>query len=171
MGHTHTPTWAKFILFVHHKDFFPSLWSKWVIYMLSACCYDNVSVDQQWSDTCWFWLLNFCITATGRRSAPPLNLTGLPGTEKLNEREKEVQLSLFCVYRAFTESLRPQYASDGQSPQINTLVCVEKRNCSYQCLQLNMRQELWARFTASDSCISPLTDAQSWSHRLRAILL
>ena len=32
-------------------------------------------------------------TATGRRSAPPLNLTGLPGTEKLNEREKEVRES------------------------------------------------------------------------------
>lgn len=32
---------------------------------------------------------------TGRRSAPPLNLTGLPGTEKLNEREKEVQPTFF----------------------------------------------------------------------------
>jgi hypothetical protein len=31
----------------------------------------------------------YCSTATGRRSAP-LNLTGLPGTEKLNDREKEV---------------------------------------------------------------------------------
>ncbi|XP_056672414.1 transcriptional adapter 2-alpha isoform X4 [Monodelphis domestica] len=28
---------------------------------------------------------------SGRRSAPPLNLTGLPGTEKLNEKEKELQ--------------------------------------------------------------------------------
>lgn len=31
----------------------------------------------------------FSVSA-GRRSAPPLNLTGLPGTEKLNEKEKEV---------------------------------------------------------------------------------
>lgn len=31
------------------------------------------------------------LVSAGRRSAPPLNLTGLPGTEKLNEKEKEVR--------------------------------------------------------------------------------
>ena len=31
------------------------------------------------------------LVPAGRRSAPPLNLTGLPGTEKLNEKEKEVR--------------------------------------------------------------------------------
>lgn len=50
--------------------------------------------------------LNFSSTATGRRSAPPLNLTGLPGTEKLNEREKEVQLLVF-VFLSLVELLFP----------------------------------------------------------------
>lgn len=40
-----------------------------------------------------------CSTATGRRSAPPLNLTGLPGTEKLNEREKEVRAFAALAHR------------------------------------------------------------------------
>lgn len=35
-------------------------------------------------------MLPCCYLPTGRRNAPPLNLTGLPGTEKLNEKEKEV---------------------------------------------------------------------------------
>lgn len=46
----------------------------------------------------FLWLLVttcFFLEFTGRRSAPPLNLTGLPGTEKLNEREKEVQPTFF----------------------------------------------------------------------------
>ena len=38
----------------------------------------------------WVWVGALLFSGTGRRSAPPLNLTGLPGTEKLNEREKEV---------------------------------------------------------------------------------
>lgn len=55
---------------------------------LNACYYVPT---RGWCILVWL-LLNSCFTATGRRSAPPLNLTGLPGTEKLNEREKEVQL-------------------------------------------------------------------------------
>uniref|UniRef100_A0A8C2WUQ7 Transcriptional adapter n=1 Tax=Cyclopterus lumpus TaxID=8103 RepID=A0A8C2WUQ7_CYCLU len=41
--------------------------------------------------------------ATGRRSAPPLNLTGLPGTEKLNEREKELCQVVRLVPGAYLE--------------------------------------------------------------------
>lgn len=41
--------------------------------------------------------LTVCFLPTGRRSAPPLNLTGLPGTEKLNEREKEVWQTRFYL--------------------------------------------------------------------------
>uniref|UniRef100_A0A3B5AYE0 Transcriptional adapter 2-alpha n=1 Tax=Stegastes partitus TaxID=144197 RepID=A0A3B5AYE0_9TELE len=40
---------------------------------------------------------------TGRRSAPPLNLTGLPGTEKLNEREKELCQVVRLVPGAYLE--------------------------------------------------------------------
>lgn len=59
--------------------------------MLPACYYVCWSVEQRRALYACVWLLlNLCSTATGRRSAPPLNLTGLPGTEKLNEREKEV---------------------------------------------------------------------------------
>uniref|UniRef100_A0A672YDQ8 Transcriptional adapter n=1 Tax=Sphaeramia orbicularis TaxID=375764 RepID=A0A672YDQ8_9TELE len=47
--------------------------------------------------------LNFWSTATGRRSAPPLNLTGLPGTEKLNEREKELCQVVRLVPGAYLE--------------------------------------------------------------------
>lgn len=36
------------------------------------------------------WIFVLFNLSIGRRSAPPLNLTGLPGTEKLNEKEKEV---------------------------------------------------------------------------------
>uniref|UniRef100_A0A672YBI5 Transcriptional adapter n=1 Tax=Sphaeramia orbicularis TaxID=375764 RepID=A0A672YBI5_9TELE len=43
------------------------------------------------------------IVATGRRSAPPLNLTGLPGTEKLNEREKELCQVVRLVPGAYLE--------------------------------------------------------------------
>ncbi|XP_077579271.1 transcriptional adapter 2-alpha isoform X1 [Stigmatopora nigra] len=42
-------------------------------------------------------------SATGRRSAPPLNLTGLPGTEKLNEREKELCQVVRLVPGAYLE--------------------------------------------------------------------
>uniref|UniRef100_A0A6Q2X8F2 Transcriptional adapter n=1 Tax=Esox lucius TaxID=8010 RepID=A0A6Q2X8F2_ESOLU len=40
---------------------------------------------------------------TGRRSAPPLNLTGLPGTEKLNDREKELCQVVRLVPGAYLE--------------------------------------------------------------------
>nr|XP_025707135.1 transcriptional adapter 2-alpha isoform X3 [Callorhinus ursinus] len=40
---------------------------------------------------------------SGRRSAPPLNLTGLPGTEKLNEREKELCQMVRLVPGAYLE--------------------------------------------------------------------
>uniref|UniRef100_A0A665TCP3 Transcriptional adapter n=1 Tax=Echeneis naucrates TaxID=173247 RepID=A0A665TCP3_ECHNA len=43
------------------------------------------------------------ITVSGRRSAPPLNLTGLPGTEKLNEREKELCQVVRLVPGAYLE--------------------------------------------------------------------
>ncbi|TNN62094.1 Transcriptional adapter 2-alpha [Liparis tanakae] len=43
------------------------------------------------------------VSATGRRSAPPLNLTGLPGTEKLNEREKELCQIVRLVPGAYLE--------------------------------------------------------------------
>uniref|UniRef100_A0A8C1PI86 Transcriptional adapter n=1 Tax=Cyprinus carpio TaxID=7962 RepID=A0A8C1PI86_CYPCA len=43
------------------------------------------------------------ITTSGRRSAPPLNLTGLPGTEKLNEREKELCQVVRLVPGAYLE--------------------------------------------------------------------
>ncbi|XP_029628998.1 transcriptional adapter 2-alpha isoform X2 [Salmo trutta] len=42
-------------------------------------------------------------TTTGRRSAPPLNLTGLPGTEKLNDREKELCQVVRLVPGAYLE--------------------------------------------------------------------
>ncbi|CAB1348973.1 unnamed protein product, partial [Coregonus sp. 'balchen'] len=42
-------------------------------------------------------------SATGRRSAPPLNLTGLPGTEKLNDREKELCQVVRLVPGAYLE--------------------------------------------------------------------
>uniref|UniRef100_A0A8C6TFH0 Transcriptional adapter n=1 Tax=Neogobius melanostomus TaxID=47308 RepID=A0A8C6TFH0_9GOBI len=43
------------------------------------------------------------VTVSGRRSAPPLNLTGLPGTEKLNEREKELCQVVRLVPGAYLE--------------------------------------------------------------------
>uniref|UniRef100_A0A674EN19 Transcriptional adapter n=1 Tax=Salmo trutta TaxID=8032 RepID=A0A674EN19_SALTR len=43
------------------------------------------------------------IKATGRRCAPPLNLTGLPGTEKLNDREKELCQVVRLVPGAYLE--------------------------------------------------------------------
>ncbi|XP_005157493.1 transcriptional adapter 2-alpha isoform X1 [Danio rerio] len=43
------------------------------------------------------------ISTSGRRSAPPLNLTGLPGTEKLNEREKELCQVVRLVPGAYLE--------------------------------------------------------------------
>uniref|UniRef100_A0A3P9NVU6 Transcriptional adapter n=1 Tax=Poecilia reticulata TaxID=8081 RepID=A0A3P9NVU6_POERE len=43
------------------------------------------------------------ITVSGRRSAPPLNLTGLPGTEKLDEREKELCQVVRLVPGAYLE--------------------------------------------------------------------
>ncbi|XP_034025088.1 transcriptional adapter 2-alpha isoform X2 [Thalassophryne amazonica] len=43
------------------------------------------------------------VSATGRRSAPPLNLTGLPGTEKLNEKEKELCQVVRLVPGAYLE--------------------------------------------------------------------
>uniref|UniRef100_A0A803VTB2 Transcriptional adapter n=1 Tax=Ficedula albicollis TaxID=59894 RepID=A0A803VTB2_FICAL len=42
-------------------------------------------------------------STTGRRSAPPLNLTGLPGTEKLNEKEKELCQMVRLVPGAYLE--------------------------------------------------------------------
>ncbi|KAI4887276.1 hypothetical protein NFI96_021676 [Prochilodus magdalenae] len=42
-------------------------------------------------------------TSAGRRSAPPLNLTGLPGTEKLNERERELCQVVRLVPGAYLE--------------------------------------------------------------------
>lgn len=63
---------------------------------LTACCQAAIMFSEGLANIV---VLNFhltveifCSTATGRRSAPPLNLTGLPGTEKLNEREKEVKI-------------------------------------------------------------------------------
>ncbi|CAB1432802.1 unnamed protein product [Pleuronectes platessa] len=43
------------------------------------------------------------VSATGRRSAPPLNLTGLPGTEKLDEQEKELCQVVRLVPGAYLE--------------------------------------------------------------------
>ena len=40
---------------------------------------------------------------SGRRSAPPLNLTSLPGTEKLNEKEKELCQMVRLVPGAYLE--------------------------------------------------------------------
>ncbi|XP_069082676.1 transcriptional adapter 2-alpha isoform X1 [Pleurodeles waltl] len=40
---------------------------------------------------------------SGRRSAPPLNLTGLPGTERLNEKEKELCQVVRLVPGAYLE--------------------------------------------------------------------
>ncbi|XP_066551702.1 transcriptional adapter 2-alpha isoform X1 [Amia ocellicauda] len=42
-------------------------------------------------------------SATGRRSAPPLNLTGLPGTDKLNDKEKELCQVVRLVPGAYLE--------------------------------------------------------------------
>ncbi|KAG2458858.1 TAD2A protein, partial [Polypterus senegalus] len=42
-------------------------------------------------------------TATGRRHAPPLNLTGLPGTDKLNDKEKELCQVVRLVPGAYLE--------------------------------------------------------------------
>ncbi|XP_064158157.1 transcriptional adapter 2-alpha isoform X3 [Anguilla rostrata] len=42
-------------------------------------------------------------SASGRRSAPPLNLTGLPGTDKLNDREKELCQVVRLVPGAYLE--------------------------------------------------------------------
>ncbi|KAK2111377.1 Transcriptional adapter 2-alpha [Saguinus oedipus] len=43
------------------------------------------------------------VDLAGRRSAPPLNLTGLPGTEKLNEKEKELCQMVRLVPGAYLE--------------------------------------------------------------------
>ncbi|EHB11521.1 Transcriptional adapter 2-alpha [Heterocephalus glaber] len=40
---------------------------------------------------------------SGRQSAPPLNLTGLPGTEKLNEKAKELCQMVRLVPEAYLE--------------------------------------------------------------------
>uniref|UniRef100_A0A3P9BLU4 Transcriptional adapter 2-alpha n=1 Tax=Maylandia zebra TaxID=106582 RepID=A0A3P9BLU4_9CICH len=50
---------------------------------------------------CQQWLT--CNRRASRRSAPPLNLTGLPGTEKLNEREKELCQVVRLVPGAYLE--------------------------------------------------------------------
>ncbi|XP_039613204.1 transcriptional adapter 2-alpha [Polypterus senegalus] len=42
-------------------------------------------------------------SATGRRHAPPLNLTGLPGTDKLNDKEKELCQVVRLVPGAYLE--------------------------------------------------------------------
>ncbi|XP_029469393.1 transcriptional adapter 2-alpha-like [Rhinatrema bivittatum] len=67
------------------------------------------------SSACLQWLnrqatidsgLNPAIPITsnsGRRNAPPLNLTGLPGTEKLNEKEKELCQVVRLVPGAYLE--------------------------------------------------------------------
>ncbi|XP_043910836.1 transcriptional adapter 2-alpha [Protopterus annectens] len=43
------------------------------------------------------------VSQVGRRSAPPLNLTGLPGTEKLNDKEKELCQMVRLVPGAYLE--------------------------------------------------------------------
>ncbi|NXC14248.1 TAD2A protein, partial [Corythaeola cristata] len=48
------------------------------------------------------FMFSFLLSA-GRRSAPPLNLTGLPGTEKLNEKEKELCQMVRLVPGAYLE--------------------------------------------------------------------
>uniref|UniRef100_A0A8C3Y3C5 Transcriptional adapter n=1 Tax=Catharus ustulatus TaxID=91951 RepID=A0A8C3Y3C5_CATUS len=48
-------------------------------------------------------LQHFLSRSAGRRSAPPLNLTGLPGTEKLNEKEKELCQMVRLVPGAYLE--------------------------------------------------------------------
>ncbi|XP_023357948.2 transcriptional adapter 2-alpha isoform X2 [Sarcophilus harrisii] len=48
----------------------------------------------------------------GRRSAPPLNLTGLPGTEKLNEKEKEGHLP-FLSLRTYHSCRDPSCCNPG----------------------------------------------------------
>uniref|UniRef100_A0A8D3C128 Transcriptional adapter n=1 Tax=Scophthalmus maximus TaxID=52904 RepID=A0A8D3C128_SCOMX len=52
---------------------------------------------------CQQWLSKQAAIRAGRRSAPPLNLTGLPGTEKLNEREKELCQVVRLVPGAYLE--------------------------------------------------------------------
>uniref|UniRef100_A0A670Z4D3 Transcriptional adapter n=1 Tax=Pseudonaja textilis TaxID=8673 RepID=A0A670Z4D3_PSETE len=62
------------------------------------------------SNACQQWLSRqadmyswWSYLSTGRRSAPPLNLTGLPGTEKLNEKEKELCQIVRLVPGAYLE--------------------------------------------------------------------
>ncbi|XP_069827571.1 transcriptional adapter 2-alpha isoform X2 [Dendropsophus ebraccatus] len=43
------------------------------------------------------------VSSSGRRSAPPLDLTGLPGTEKLNDKEKELCQVVRLVPGAYLE--------------------------------------------------------------------
>ncbi|XP_053313665.1 transcriptional adapter 2-alpha isoform X3 [Spea bombifrons] len=43
------------------------------------------------------------VSSSGRRSAPPLDLTGLPGTEKLNDKEKELCQMVRLVPGAYLE--------------------------------------------------------------------
>uniref|UniRef100_A0A803VJL8 Transcriptional adapter n=1 Tax=Ficedula albicollis TaxID=59894 RepID=A0A803VJL8_FICAL len=58
------------------------------------------------SSACQQWLSRQADILDGlgsRRSAPPLNLTGLPGTEKLNEKEKELCQMVRLVPGAYLE--------------------------------------------------------------------
>uniref|UniRef100_A0A8C0HBQ7 Transcriptional adapter n=1 Tax=Chelonoidis abingdonii TaxID=106734 RepID=A0A8C0HBQ7_CHEAB len=60
------------------------------------------------SSACQQWLSRQAVNiafliSIGRRSAPPLNLTGLPGTEKLNEKEKELCQMVRLVPGAYLE--------------------------------------------------------------------
>uniref|UniRef100_A0A8C7EEK0 Transcriptional adapter n=1 Tax=Nothoprocta perdicaria TaxID=30464 RepID=A0A8C7EEK0_NOTPE len=62
------------------------------------------SACQQWLSRQADMLSEFlCVVFAGRRSAPPLNLTGLPGTEKLNEKEKELCQMVRLVPGAYLE--------------------------------------------------------------------
>ncbi|POI27964.1 hypothetical protein CIB84_008286 [Bambusicola thoracicus] len=56
------------------------------------------------SSACQQWLSRQAdMYGRSRRSAPPLNLTGLPGTEKLNEKEKELCQMVRLVPGAYLE--------------------------------------------------------------------
>lgn len=70
---------------------------------------------------------HFSWAATGRRSAPPLNLTGLPGTEKLNEREKEVQLGGFSLFFSHVFRTSPPVAGLNDTSGAEPIVLAAKR--------------------------------------------
>ncbi|XP_069612683.1 transcriptional adapter 2-alpha isoform X4 [Ranitomeya imitator] len=71
------------------------------------------------------------ISSSGRRSAPPLDLTGLPGTEKLNDKEKEdndpKHTSRLCkdyLTKKESDGVLRQITWSPQSPDLNPIEMV-----------------------------------------------